>query len=116
MSNWINRILAVVVVGLYVWSYLSRFGEVTPPPLLGPMLLPLTWFVLSVFSPIVGALMVLSGDEFADYFCFLSLNGTSGIGFGPNSPGCLVRIVGWVLLLMPGVVNIVMLRGMEAAG
>ena len=104
MGKWIHRLLAAVVIAFYVWGCMAAIGDVPAPPVLGAM--HVLWYM--IVPPLVGALLVCFGESFYDFLRPLAVHGSTGTGFGPHAPGCMVRFVGWVLLLWPAAVNLML--------
>ncbi len=87
--DW-NRILSGVLAGIYLILAFVGGGIEAALRILLYLLLPLAciWF----------------GDEMGDYTGIVR-----GQGITKSSPGWLVRILGWLLLLMPIIAGFIML-------
>jgi hypothetical protein len=85
-----NRILSGLIALIYLISAVFAGGLETGIKMLGFLILPLAciWFA----------------DDMGNYTGRLPI---SGGGINQQTPGCLVRIVGWLLLLLPLIIWIV---------
>jgi hypothetical protein len=98
VATWLNRILSLVVVCVYA-IMVARAGE--PADVIG-----LIWLLLPLACIWFGDLL----GEHLTQSMFAPFHSMS------RSPGCLVALMGWVLLLLPGLLQLIMPAGEHPRG
>jgi hypothetical protein len=94
MFGWLSnlgasRVLSLVIAAGYFCFFLFAPGPLSMQRRIGTLLLVAVYLL----GPL---LCIWFGDEMGDYSSALP-----GLGLDKPTPGCLIKIAGWVLLFLP---------------
>lgn len=92
----ISRFLSLVIAAGYLGIVLFTPGSSSSQPRLG-------LFLITVGYLVIPLLCIWFGDEMGDY-----LGTLPGPAINRRTPGCLVRVAGWILLLFPVIALLIM--------
>lgn len=85
MAVWINRILSLLVAGVYAWVVLS--ARVLPP-----------WWLYAMVGLGLGLIWFDTG--------YFTAAGIFTAGNSEPMPGCVGKLIGWIILLLPLVMGL----------